>query len=245
MNCGLFSYINNAEIKNLGIENYTLNQSSKNVRTGILVGKADNSLIENCYAQNGTYNITCESGYIGGLIGELLAEQQDVYIQNCYTNCNITANANIGGLIGIIKGAPYYIATKKLIIKNCYTNSNIISLNSTASGLIASTENKGIEIRNCFSISNLESKGDRLYSSRLAGIVRYSSLDELVLENCYFINNHNLKEKDTIVSHSDLYDSQRIIFKSYDDIIALLKPIWGNYWNFEMQFPRLDIFNKS
>ena len=84
-----------------------------------------------------------------------------------------------------------------------------------------------------------------LYSSRLAGIVRYSSLDELVLENCYFINNHNLKEKDTIVSHSDLYDSQRIIFKSYDDIIAILKPIWGNYWNFEMQFPRQNIFNKS
>ena len=247
-NCGLFLQVDNAEFKNLAIENFTINQSSESICTGVLISKSNDSVVENCYSNNGIFNITCEQGIIGGLIGSFSATHKEVYINNCYAEFNISTNANtVGGLIGNVSGVPYWIQTKQVLISNCYSRCNIKSMNDMGlvSGLIGRTSNEGIKVTNCFSLSNLESGTTKLVTSKLSGIVRFLELDEILIENCYFINNAILKENNQEISNLEIFDAQRIAFDSYENIKNKMKLLWNNDWTFEDVYPKLKVFQNK
>lgn len=243
--CGLFEQVSGAQIKNIALENFTINQTSQSVTTGALISNANDTLVENCYVKNGNFNITCDYGVIGGLIGSFVSSEIATYVKNCYSECDITANADIGGLIGSLCGTPYWTQTKQTLVLNCYSKCDIVSINEFGSvaGLISRTFNEGIEIRNCFSMSNLESGKTEMATSKLAGIVRFSELEEIIIEKCYFINNAILKENEKTIANTDIYDSQKIDFETYSNIKNNLQLLWNDDWSFETEYPILKIFN--
>ena len=123
---GLFGYTNNAEIKNIGIENSYIKGGSY---TGALVGYTYNSngAITNCYGKNNTvigsdytgglagsaeYSPIEESfnalgsvtgnNYVGGIAGYMY--HSDTAAQYCYSTAAISGSSYVGGIAGSQSG---------------------------------------------------------------------------------------------------------------------------------------------
>jgi hypothetical protein len=92
-NFGLFCAIQNAEIKDLTIENCTFNGSSS---LGAITGYALNPTVTGC---SSTGSISGTGGSIGGILGWV----ESGIISNCYSKCNVssTSSYTIGGLMGV------------------------------------------------------------------------------------------------------------------------------------------------
>ncbi len=119
-NQGLFGFISNATIKNLGVAD--CNVTGRDMAGG-LVGLAEGtSTIENCYT---TGSVTGDN-YIGGLVGDNRGT-----VTNCYSTANVTAINNIaGGLIGSNRGK----------IENNYATGSV-SGTSMLGGLVGQSSN--------------------------------------------------------------------------------------------------------
>lgn len=113
---GLFGYIDEAIIENLGILIKTItvdgesNGNTQYVSVGGIVGEANGSKISNCYVY-GEKDVTIQvdntySCCIGGLIGK--QNDPSSFLTNCYSMINITASSNkidnIGGIAGVKNG---------------------------------------------------------------------------------------------------------------------------------------------
>jgi hypothetical protein len=86
---GLFGYLNNADIHNLGIVDSNV-VGQENV--GGLAGLSYNSQIRNCYVTGSVSG----SGSVGGLIGG--SNSSD--IEYCYSTCMVNGDSQVGGLVG-------------------------------------------------------------------------------------------------------------------------------------------------
>lgn len=139
---GIFGYIRNAKIENIGIGSGCNINSANSGFTGGLIGYAETSEINNCYSSaNMSGNTNCR---LGGLIGNA----DDCDINNCYYsggNINYSgSNGYYGGLIGYIDGTSNisnsYSAPSNFpnqpsrtgplygrCITNCFTNSYYLS----------------------------------------------------------------------------------------------------------------------
>ena len=105
-NVGLFGYIENATIQNLGIENAIVTSNSYNY-VGILVGyQYINSNVFNCYS---TGQVSGQYG-VGGLVGWNYGGK----IENSFSHVKATGLGRVGGLLG--NGA-----NPNAIVKNCYS----------------------------------------------------------------------------------------------------------------------------
>ena len=134
-NRGLFGFIKESTIKNIGIINGNINGTS---RTGAIVGYAyENSKIINCY--NST-NIIVTDNFVGGIVG---FAKQNVIIENCYNSGNITGTDNIGGIIG---------GMENITIRNCYNKG---MLNGNSAGGISGIAYESAIIENCYNIGIL------------------------------------------------------------------------------------------
>ncbi len=89
---GLFGYVKNATIKNVGIESGSIN-SSKNSVGGIVGYAIGTTTIENCYNKA---NISGTSK-VGGIIG---SSDDTITIENCYNAGNVTGTSKVGGIVG-------------------------------------------------------------------------------------------------------------------------------------------------
>jgi hypothetical protein len=89
---GLFGYIEDAVIKNIGAE---LVNIIGEIHVGGLAGKAIFSKITNSYVVG---NISGE-GYVGGIVGSADINSN---ISNSYTSVNIKAKNDVGGIVGYI-----------------------------------------------------------------------------------------------------------------------------------------------
>ena len=151
---GLFTYLNNAVIKNLGIENVIL----INLRnyTGAIAGYALNSTIENCYVTgkawgNGTTNT------VGGIVGYLLNNSQGYSImRNCYSTAVVSGSSSnlgtTGGLVGLMNG-----------------NSTLLEKSYSASKLEYFTEGSGNALVGRFGATALQANLTELrYDSEIA-----------------------------------------------------------------------------
>jgi hypothetical protein len=113
---GLFGYVYKATIHNLGIETCQITGSQY---VGGLIGRADNSIIENCFSVG---NIKGEAT-IGGLVGMIY----NSIISKCYSLCAVSGERNIGGLMGTNNGTiqtSYAGGNVTLIIVSAMTNIN-------------------------------------------------------------------------------------------------------------------------
>ncbi len=176
-NVGLFGYINEAIIRNVGLINVTI---AGETSVGGLVGSASSSsLIEDCYA---TGSVTGSNGSgtskdIGGLVGAVVSS--NVNVKNCYSECNVSFDGEhgIGGFVGRSSG----------IISNCYSTGSV-SDNGSAKiysywgGFIG--YNNGA-ISNCFATGDVAGSGTSV--SRAGGFVGYNYGGNIEL--CYATGN--------------------------------------------------------
>jgi hypothetical protein len=164
---GLFGYINSGSVKNLGIENFSVNGASY---IGGLVGNNGSGSITNCYS-TGTVS---GDQYVGGLVGCNGLVWERGYggnITNCYSTGNVCGYYYIGGLVGYNSGS----------ITNCYSTGAVLG-----SGWLG-----GLVGYNKSSISKSYSTGIVIgYDQYLGGLVGYndngsSTSAVAIITNCY------------------------------------------------------------
>ncbi|MCL2511300.1 MAG: T9SS type A sorting domain-containing protein [Bacteroidales bacterium] len=160
---GLFGYIEEATIENLGLDNVYISDFN---RYGGVVGRANNSSISNCYV-TGTIIGVGDGGYrIGGVVGVLNSSS----ITNCYSTANVSGISYVGGVVGEVTSSGNTLT-------NCYSTGNVIGTNNWVGGVVGQI-NKG-EIYNCYSTSNVK-------GNKQVGGVAGSALDTKI-SNCYSI----------------------------------------------------------
>jgi len=129
---GLFGYLSNSSIYNLGLENVQINGKKF---VGCLAGKSVVSSISNCYCIG---NINADN-IVGGLIG--YNDDSPLFESNYFIGNVIGVNSNIGGLIGENHNSTIF---------HCRSNA-IISGLSCVGGLIGWSQ--GSNISQCYSYS--------------------------------------------------------------------------------------------
>ena len=90
---GLFGYVENANIQNVGLYNATINSTSD--YTGSIVGEAVNSNISNVYARLGSV----QGSTVGGIAGSFISNNGTHTISNSFVD-----NTLIGDKVGAIAG---------------------------------------------------------------------------------------------------------------------------------------------
>ena len=133
-NQGLFGYIEDATIKNLGVVNaYVAGYDN----VGILVGHAIKSTIDKCYT-TGVKNAGTPFQVVGRWnAGGLIGQGNEAAISNSYAIVDVRGTQSGGGFMGLVRGS----------VKNCFAMGNI----NASSGF---GWNNQIEIENCFFVGN-------------------------------------------------------------------------------------------
>ena len=140
---GLFSSIEGAEIKNLGILNADV---TGNTKVGTLVGSNVGSTISNCYCTGIVINGNGEN--VGGLIGYSDAFSQ---ISNCFSTGTITGSCReVGGLVGSNYGS----------ISNCYSTVNVNVTGRWVGGLIGTNITASANVEYCYSTGYVNGSSD-------------------------------------------------------------------------------------
>ena len=130
-NVGLFSVINGATIKNLGVEDVYIMCTNQG---GAIAGVAVNgAIIEKCFA-TGEVNS-------GGLTGGFLGRADESTVSESYTEITVNGHDHVGGLVGHMNGGT---------IVNCYTNSTVYSDAWQVGGLVGWAQNAGASISKSF-----------------------------------------------------------------------------------------------
>ena len=130
---GLFGYIQNAEIENLGVGGDVIYDGNTTAYTGGIASYVNNSaILNNC--QN-TANIT--GYYVGGIVGYQYVRNvnnTNFHINNCYSAGSLSGRL-IGGILGMSNLSSYSASSygssalnNKITISNCR---NMSSLNIT------------------------------------------------------------------------------------------------------------------
>jgi hypothetical protein len=115
-NLGLFGRAYFSEIKNLGVENFSITSDGGINTAGGLVGWNGGGSINDCYS-TGTLSAGNQSGSLGGLVG-----LNDGSITNSHSAFIITtgnSSHNIGGLVGSNTGT----------ISHCFATGNVSGYN--------------------------------------------------------------------------------------------------------------------
>lgn len=141
-NTGLFAFVENGKIHNLGIENGEITGGNK---TGALIGRTMNATIINCYSKanvSGKYDV-------GGLVGMF----NNSYMHNCYVWGNIEGFESVGGLSGSLNRSVD--PSLNAMISNCYSLATATAENRYAGSAFGYDETKAdikykIEMTNIF-----------------------------------------------------------------------------------------------
>jgi hypothetical protein len=177
-NHGVFGYIYNATVKNLGVKGIVSYSSTKTkTYAGGICGYASGSTIIECYNTGNISISSSYSSYSGGICGYF----RNGSISNCYNFGNISSSSSSPYFSGGICGR-----SENGSILNCY-NSGDISLSSSsfptepyAGGICG----YGGNITNCFSagstiIAKREGNDYRDYSGRIIGAMSAVFADEV------------------------------------------------------------------
>jgi hypothetical protein len=204
-NFGLFSSIDNATIKNVGLvdTNIDVSISSSNyssIFAGGIAGGGSNMTISNCY--NAGEVICSDSGAItssvaGGIFGSTgIASSNNIIISDCYNTGNVAAIStyNSSGAGGIIGVAGYSIASNSaspmfVTISNCY-NAGEITATSSASGIVNTIyasiriSTSTVTIDNCYNSGEITCpSGAGIVGSVSASSTHFSA--DVTIRNCY------------------------------------------------------------
>ena len=236
---GLFGY-NNGVIKNLGVENFTVNVSKNDdVYAGGLVGYNNSGDILNSYAAgNVSATSSRSSAYAGGLVG-----CNSGSIANSYAAGKVSATASdvrayVGGLVGYNNSGD---------ILNSYATGDVgasSAYDAYAGGLVG--RNYGGSILNSYAAgdvsatSSIDSFGPYAYAGGLVGYKDGGSIT-----NCYRYSGQTFYRKKGF----DTYSTASNTLGTPVSLENLKSPSWVNenlwtiefeIWDFSNGYPTLD-----
>ncbi len=140
---GLFGYVYEGTIKNLGVEDCSV---SGHTSVGALVGHIYDGTIDNCYSTGTVDGIR----YVGGLCGDA----RDISLTLSGSACAVSGNQEVGGLVGQSIGGS---------ISNCYAsgrvletgiNDGAIQFPDAIGGLVG--RNYGCDIFSCYATGDVQ-----------------------------------------------------------------------------------------
>jgi hypothetical protein len=177
---GIFGYVENATIKNLGITGSISSTYAGNPYTGGICGYAVSTTLSDCY-NTGRISSRC---YIGGICGFV---ENSTSISNCYNTGEISADYSSPLYVGGICGICGYSSTTS-IINNCYNTGKIAatsSLNSPSAGGICGYSSS--TINNCYNTGEISAVSTGQFSGNTyaGGICGYLSNKT---SNCFAVN---------------------------------------------------------
>lgn len=182
---GLFGYIEDASIKNLGVviadgKEILVKQTVAGSRSfiGSIAGFVQSSTITNCYSVGNISGGGGSSSYVGGIAG--FADQSEII--SCNSKGNIVSSDsgfnNVGGIVGFTESSK---------IANCYSTGNIKAESehwNYAGGIVGEITYSSTATSS-YSTGNINAVGDGCnYAGGIAGEVRDS-----VITNNYSIGN--------------------------------------------------------
>ena len=174
---GLFGYVSDGTIKNLGIEN--ANVSGR--YAGIVAGYLYYSVVLNCYS-TGTVNAdsTSNEAVAGGFAGYI----GDSTVSNCYSTGTVSANSTPNlAIAGSFAGDIYYS-----VVSNCYStgtaNANSTYYSAIAGGIAG--EIYYSTLSNCYSTGKVSAKS--VHSGSAAGGITGGCLVGSNISYCVAIN---------------------------------------------------------
>ncbi len=162
---GLFGYIENALIQDIGLENVDIKSTATNGYIGALVGRAAASSIYNDYVNGGTVN----GCFAGGLVGMIEATE----VIKTYTDVTVSGYANVGGLVGnvysgeisksyaigdvsgtdVVGGLVGFLQTGS--VENSYALGDVEAMLTTAGGLIGQNGYNRNRVKNVYATGNV------------------------------------------------------------------------------------------
>ncbi len=165
---GLFGYINNPTIKNVGLVDSYI---KGNQYVGGIIGYSGGAAkISNCYNAATVYANYNGDSYAGGICGGVL-DNDNVSIDNCYNTGYVYAyNRYAGGICGY---------QYRGIITNCYNTGKVYANDQYAGGITGRMSNSA-SISNCYNTGAVEA-----YSYYSGGIVGYIYSGTNKVTNCY------------------------------------------------------------
>jgi hypothetical protein len=163
---GLFGYLEDAEISNLGLEGVSI--EGKN-HVGGIAGAVRNSSIDNCYS---TGNVTGTGGS-GGIVGSMYGHDS---IKNCYSTGDVSGTGyGVGGIAGYVSSFGS--------IDNCYSTGDVSGTSNYVGGIVGMVIS-GSSGGYTNSIGNCYSTGDVSGENGVGGIAGEVS-GGTTIDNCY------------------------------------------------------------
>ncbi len=162
----LFGYIDNADIKNLGVSG---NIMGKNNPTAGIAALTCNSVIENCFNEA---NIQTQYSSVGGIVGQ----SNNTQIINCY---NIgTIEGNYGSVAGIVSSGN----SSEII--NCYNIGKLLVGNYGGVAGIIYSGDSATQVKNCYNAGEFKTMNTNIFG------ITYSS--SVKVQKSYYIKTENI-----------------------------------------------------
>ena len=161
---GLFGYTSGAILYNIGISSGYI---AGNSMVGALVGRADNTTINNCF----NYDTFVQgNNTLGGLVGYLndyssLGHSYILTSGNIYSYARVTGTQMIGGLVGIVNGHSN--------VDDSYSNFTVVGSGNFIGGLVGNLWNNS-SINYCYTFARVLASGDNV--GGLLGSISTSSV---------------------------------------------------------------------
>lgn len=164
---GLFGYLYNATVRNLGVENSSVS-CSESKTGGLLAGYLDGGSIENCYSTGSVYLFSADSNIrpcAGGLVG---STSRSFSVTSSCSTATVTCHSSVssayaGGLIGQMYGG---------VVRHCYGRGAVTASGSVAAyaGGLAGMQDTQAFASHCYSTGRIQAGGSgRIYKGGLMG----------------------------------------------------------------------------
>ncbi|MCL2061523.1 MAG: chitobiase/beta-hexosaminidase C-terminal domain-containing protein [Firmicutes bacterium] len=211
---GLFGFVQGGTIQNLRIQDVDITAGRV---AGGLVARLDGATVTDCGI---TGSVSVSDGVFGGgeavggrAFGGLAAEVwENTVIKNSYAAVNVIGDAEVGGLVGMMRFAQ---------VENCYATGNVAAKSGNVGGLIGQARGGLINIADQSVIKNTFATGvveSRTYASRtsssggLIGNIWTTTVTHNVAQNTHLIGSGRYSPN----SSSDWYDSRGRIAAASD-----------------------------
>lgn len=185
---GLFGYVQGGTIKNVNLDNLTVNNNGGKYHGGI-AGELNGGTIEKCNVNGWVWG----NEYIGGIVGRVSGAST---ISNCTTSSGSQINFNggsdttrprVGGIVGGMDGNGTFSVT----ISGCVNNAKINNANNGTygfGGIVGYNSGQTVNISGCTNNAEINGK------SETGGIIGYT--DNSAIQNC--TNNGVVKGVDNV-----------------------------------------------
>lgn len=135
---GIFGLVTNSTVKNLKVENATINMTTQVCPIGIIASNVlDGGKISNCHV-SGKLSISGNTSYVGGIAGNI--QGSNIYIQGCtVTGLETTTGVAAASGIANLRNSP---GNSEAYIEACIVSKCTIKANGSCGGISTTDDNK-------------------------------------------------------------------------------------------------------